>query len=196
MSYALIKGFIFLIFIWQGVIWALGLRFKAAGKEEKEKSERTRRRHETDEMLVYDPQHGGPHPRQGLSPHPCSCHPPSGPPPSLSRLIQKNTPSLQPPPKFSGLCLILRSFPWLDPEPSVLVLVRVSTLPYFQETFQTYMPTRAMRSASYRLFGYPFSSHPSGHRSTLTSAGGWKSLKTHITTSPCWLFLHAAAVLF
>lgn len=98
---------------------------------------------------------------QGLCPHPCLCHPPSG----LSHLPHRPTYPNSPSnsynrpktrlffilPKFSHLALLpLAGFRTL-----VLLYMAAdgSTLPYFQETVQTYMPIHAMRSARYRLLG-------------------------------------------
>lgn len=114
-------------------------------------------------------------PQQGLCPYPCACHPPSGrphlppsrPTPTLApvRLIVQKTRLLFILPKFSHLALL----PPAGLRAPVLVYMAAEgyTLPYFQETVQTYMPVPAMRSAGDRLFGYRFSSHQSGHRFTL-----------------------------
>lgn len=92
-------------------MWTQGLWFKA-GRGSEITIQRKRCCGENYGMLVY-----GPH--QGLCPHPCSCHPPSGlpHPPPIRRTPtlhparttpSKNTPLLHPP-------QIL--FPWPDSEP-------------------------------------------------------------------------------
>lgn len=92
-----------------------------------------------------------PSPHQGLCPYPCSCRLPSGP----AQRIQKNPPSLHPPqilPCLSHLALLPPG--WIQ-NPGAGA-VEGSTLPYFQETFQTYMPGCVIWSASNRLLGHPF----------------------------------------
>lgn len=67
----------------------------------------------------------------------------------------KNPPSLHPPqilPCLSHLALLPPG--WIQ-NPGAGA-VEGSTLPYFQETFQTYMPGCVIWSASNRLLGHPF----------------------------------------
>lgn len=96
-------------------------------------------------------------PHQGLLPHPCFCHLPSGLPhrPPACAACPK-TCLLFILPKFSHVFPILHAFPW-----PILTLMLVYmgaegfTLPDFQETIQLYMPIHALGSASWWLFGFP-----------------------------------------
>lgn len=126
---------------------------------------------------------------------PCSCHFPSGllllPPSRPTPALPPACATAQKPAFSTSSPNSAMSVPSCAPSPGWIQNPGAgshegSTLPYFQERVQTYMPSCAMRSASYRLLGYPFSSRQSGPRSTLpepnyggvtslSSGGGWKS---------------------